>query len=124
MSWFEWEYAPGSMFGYDPEAVDWSDEIGYESPEQAAASAFPPPFVRIDRVQYHPDGHHAVVELLTNEEPYLYPYTGVLRTRLRRALARGGRPQLIVRASQRNARAGAVPHVWPIESTSLVTLVG
>jgi hypothetical protein len=73
--WFEWEYESGAVWGYDPAAVDWSDDVGFETPEEAAASDIPPRFARIDRVRYHDDGNHAVVELLTNEEPHLYPYT-------------------------------------------------
>ena len=73
--WFEWEYAPGATYGYNPAAVDWDQADGFDTPEEAAASDFPPRFVRISSVQYHEDGNHAVVELLTNEEPYLYPYT-------------------------------------------------
>jgi hypothetical protein len=75
VAWFEWEYAPGASWGYDPTAVGWSDEDGFDSPEQAATQGFPSQFVRVESVQYHPDGNHAVVELMTNEEPDLYPYT-------------------------------------------------
>ena len=73
--WFEWEHAPGAFYGYNPTAIDLEHEAGFETPEEAAAADFPPRFVRIDRVRYHEDCKHAVVELLTNEEPYLYPYT-------------------------------------------------
>jgi hypothetical protein len=73
--WFEWEYATGATWGYNRGAVDWSDDVGYETPEEAAISGFPPRVARVDRVQYHEDGSHVVVELQTNEEPYLYPYT-------------------------------------------------
>src|SRR5689334_2878953 len=40
-----------------------------------AAPEIPDRYVRVVSVKYHRDGDHAVVELLTNEEPRLYPYT-------------------------------------------------
>jgi hypothetical protein len=72
---FEWEYAPGAVWAMDIDLSSWDDEVGYESPEEAAIEGFPARFVRVESIQYHPGGAHAVVELLTNEEPDLYPYT-------------------------------------------------
>ena len=37
-------------------------------------SDFPARYVRVKRVTYSKDGATAVVDLLTNEEPMLYPY--------------------------------------------------
>jgi hypothetical protein len=72
---FEWEYRPGAVWAMDIDLSDLDDENGFDSPEQAAMEGFPKPFVRVESVQYHPDGSHAVVDLLTNEEPHVYPYT-------------------------------------------------
>jgi hypothetical protein len=75
--WFEWEYQPGASWGYDKGFIsDWG-EPGFGSPEEAATEGFPDHFVKVASVQYHPDGNHAVVELLTNEEPRLYPWTSI-----------------------------------------------
>lgn len=72
----EWEYKKGATWGWshDPRE-DWETEFGFATPEEAAAPEIPVRDVRIADVKYHPDGKHAVVELLTNEEPHLYPYT-------------------------------------------------
>src|SRR5919197_213695 len=45
--WFEWEYSPGAVNGYNPAAVDWDQADGFDTPEEAAASDFPPEYVRI-----------------------------------------------------------------------------
>ena len=72
----EWEYQDGAVWGFaDRDPGFWSGDVGFETPEEAAAPEIPARFVRVVSVQYHPDGNHAVVELLTNEEPQLYPYT-------------------------------------------------
>src|SRR5713226_3191434 len=72
----EWEYQGGAVWGFaDRDPGFWSGDVGFETPEEAAAPEIPARFVRVVSVQYHPDGNHAVVELLTNEEPQLYPYT-------------------------------------------------
>jgi hypothetical protein len=49
-------------------------EPTYETPEDAAAADFPPQYVRVEGVTYSNDGSKATVKLLTNEEPYVYPY--------------------------------------------------
>ena len=49
----------------------------FASPEEAAEAAvsdIPPKYVRVEGVSYSDDGNSAVLTLLTNEEPYLYPY--------------------------------------------------
>jgi hypothetical protein len=71
----EWEYQPGAVWGFPDDPDTWDDEVGFDTPEAAAAPEIPASYVRVVSVQYHPDGNHAVVELLTNQEPYLYPYT-------------------------------------------------
>jgi len=50
-------------------------ECGYETPEEAAKGDIPPQFARVISVQYSKARDRACVWLLTNEEPYLYPYT-------------------------------------------------
>ena len=35
---------------------------------------FPPQYVRVESVTYSDGGERAKVALLTNEEPFLYPY--------------------------------------------------
>jgi hypothetical protein len=70
--------------------VDWlnegSDELhvdleafenasgGFATPEEAARGDIPPRYARVEEVRYLPDGRLAKVTLLTNDEPYLYPY--------------------------------------------------
>ena len=49
-------------------------EDGFATPEEAAVADFPSRYVRVERVCYSTDGNEATVALLTNEEPYLYPY--------------------------------------------------
>jgi hypothetical protein len=46
----------------------------FDTPEEAAVADFPSRYVRVENVAYSGDGDHAKVALLTNEEPYLYPY--------------------------------------------------
>jgi len=46
----------------------------FATPEEAAVADFPAEFVRVESVSYSRDGRQAKVSLLTNEEPYLYPY--------------------------------------------------
>jgi hypothetical protein len=75
--WFEWEYQPGAVWGCDQGFISEWGEPGFQSPEEAAGKGFPDRFVRVASVQHHPDGSHAVVELLTNEEPRLYPWTSI-----------------------------------------------
>ena len=50
------------------------DDPAFETPEEAAVADFPPRYVRVKAVSYSGDGNHAKVTVLTNEEPYLYPY--------------------------------------------------
>jgi hypothetical protein len=51
------------------------DEVhGFSTPEEAALEDFPPGYARVALVTYSRDGETAVVDLLTNEEPTLYPY--------------------------------------------------
>jgi hypothetical protein len=45
-----------------------------EETAEAAVSDIPPKYVRVEGVSYSDDGSSEVVTLLTNEEPYLYPY--------------------------------------------------
>jgi hypothetical protein len=49
-------------------------EPTFASPEDAAVADFPPQYVQVESVSYSADGVKATVKLLTNEEPYLYPY--------------------------------------------------
>jgi hypothetical protein len=49
-------------------------EPTFATPEEAAVADFPPQYVRVEKVGYSRDGRRAKVTLLTNEEPYLYPY--------------------------------------------------
>jgi hypothetical protein len=49
-------------------------EETFATPEEAAVVDFPPHYVRVEGVTYSRDGERAKVTLLTNEEPYLYPY--------------------------------------------------
>jgi hypothetical protein len=73
----DWEYQEGATWSWPADYADfrWGSEVGFDTPEEAAAPEIPPRYVCIVSVAYHPDGDHAVVELLTNEEPRLYPYT-------------------------------------------------
>jgi hypothetical protein len=71
----EWEYEEGAMWGFRDDDRDGWDDHGFDTPEEAAAPEIPPRYVKVANVKYHRDGNHAVVELLTNEEPRLYPYT-------------------------------------------------
>jgi hypothetical protein len=72
----EWEYEDGATWGWSHDSREgWRYETGFDTPEEAAAPEIPARYVRVVSVKYHTDGNHAVVELLTNEEPRLYPYT-------------------------------------------------
>lgn len=46
----------------------------FATPEEAAVADFPAKYVRVESVTYSRKGERAKVTLLTNEEPYLYPY--------------------------------------------------
>ena len=46
----------------------------FATPEEAAVADFPPEYVRVASVSYSKDRRRATVSLLTNEEPFLYPY--------------------------------------------------
>jgi hypothetical protein len=46
----------------------------FATPEEAAVADFPPQYVRVESVTYSRMGQRARMALLTNEEPYLYPY--------------------------------------------------
>jgi hypothetical protein len=46
----------------------------FATPEDAAVADFPPKYVEVESVTYSHGGEQATVALLTNEEPYLYPY--------------------------------------------------
>jgi hypothetical protein len=50
------------------------DDPTFATPEEAAVVDFPTRYVRVEGVRYSSDGNRATVTLLTNEEPYLYPY--------------------------------------------------
>ena len=55
--------------------TEWDDEPGgCATPEEAARGDIPERYARVAKVTYSADGGEAAVELLTNEEPYLYPY--------------------------------------------------
>ena len=47
---------------------------GHDTPEQAALAGWDSRYARVDGVSYSAKGRKARVKLLTNEEPYLYPY--------------------------------------------------
>jgi hypothetical protein len=49
-------------------------EPTFATPEETAVADFPPQYVRVESVTYSRDRERAKVALLTNEEPYLYPY--------------------------------------------------
>jgi hypothetical protein len=55
---------------YRPEMA----EATFATPEEVAVVGFPPQYASVQRVTYSHDGNCAKVALLTNEEPYLYPY--------------------------------------------------
>jgi hypothetical protein len=46
----------------------------FATPEEAAVADFPARYVGVESVTYSHGGERAKVALLTNEEPYLYPY--------------------------------------------------
>jgi hypothetical protein len=73
----DWEYEEGATWSWpaDYSRDGFGGEPGFDTPENAAAPEIPPRYVRVASVKYHTDGNHAVVELLTNQEPRLYPYT-------------------------------------------------
>jgi hypothetical protein len=50
------------------------EDAAFNTPEEAAVADFPSRYVRVESVSYSQDGRNAKVALLTNEEPYLYPY--------------------------------------------------
>jgi hypothetical protein len=68
--WLQGEYDSDD----DQDGIPW-DDAGFDTPEEAAAPEIPSRYVRVVDVSYSPDGKRAVVDLLTNEEPYVYPYT-------------------------------------------------
>jgi hypothetical protein len=49
-------------------------EPTFPTPDEAAVADFPPEYVQVENVSYSSSGNRATVTLLTNEEPYLYPY--------------------------------------------------
>jgi len=59
--------------GLDPADFD-NDPGGRATPEEAARGDIPARYARAGQVTYSADGRFAEVELLTNEEPHLYPY--------------------------------------------------
>jgi hypothetical protein len=71
----EWEYEEGATWGWSDDYEPPWDEPGFETPDEAAAPEIAPRYVRVVSVKYSRDGDRAVVELLTNEEPRLYPDT-------------------------------------------------
>ena len=50
------------------------DDETFATPGEAAVADFPARYVRVESVTYSRKGGRAKVALLTNEEPYLYPY--------------------------------------------------
>ena len=46
----------------------------FATPEEAAVADFPSKYVRVESDTYSGHGERARVALLTNEEPYVYPY--------------------------------------------------
>ena len=50
-------------------------EARFATPEDAAVADFPPQYVRVESISHSDGGRKATVKLLTNEEPYLYPYS-------------------------------------------------
>ena len=58
-------YTPGQM-----DEAEW-----HATPEDAARGDIPARYARAVSVTYSADGHQATVELETNEEPFLYPYS-------------------------------------------------
>jgi hypothetical protein len=49
-------------------------EQSFATPDEAAVATFPARYVRVESVELSRGGKEAKVALLTNEEPYLYPY--------------------------------------------------
>jgi hypothetical protein len=47
---------------------------GFATPSEAALADFPTRYARVADVTFSENGNEALVELLTNEEPTLYPY--------------------------------------------------
>lgn len=52
---------------------DMEEEQTFATPEAAALADFDPRYARVVRVTFE-SADEAMVELATNEEPYLYPY--------------------------------------------------
>jgi hypothetical protein len=50
------------------------DDPTFATPEEAAVADFPPQYVKVESVTYSNNRKRATVSLLTNEQPYLYPY--------------------------------------------------
>jgi hypothetical protein len=50
------------------------DDHTFDTPEEAAVAGFPSRYAGVESVEYHEHGNSAKVTLMTNEEPYLYPY--------------------------------------------------
>jgi hypothetical protein len=49
-------------------------DSGYATPAAAALIGWDTRYARVDEVTYSEDGSQARVTLLTNEEPFVYPY--------------------------------------------------
>lgn len=49
-------------------------EDGYATHEMASLIGWDTRYARVDEVTYSQDGSQARVTLLTNEEPFVYPY--------------------------------------------------
>jgi hypothetical protein len=65
---------------------------GYETPEDAALSDFDPRYARVVAVHISEDGAEAKVDLLTIEEPTLYPYYVWCQRGARRATTKDTAP--------------------------------
>jgi hypothetical protein len=65
------DWTPAVIYGF---AVSEEPEDGYATPDEAALVGWDARFARVDKVTYSSGGSKACVTLLTNEEPYLYPY--------------------------------------------------
>ncbi len=50
------------------------EEPGFATPDEAARGDIPARYARVAGVTYSAERNEARVTLLTNEEPYLYPY--------------------------------------------------
>ena len=72
MDWPD-RFIPVDWPDVDPEEFD-AEPDGREAPGEAARGDIPPQYARVESVTFSPDGRQALVTLLTNEEPYLYPY--------------------------------------------------